>query len=174
MRIAKQEQEAQAREDERFALVLAAREEAGVERRLHRRLHRRLRRNAANAAVAAEALGLDPAVAAAVAAGGEVSEAVRALQFQEIDENDFETLLALDDSGGSGGRTCAGKRGLSEHSMASVLEVERVQAGSRLEESCAICMADFELDEQVSVGCFRSEVIEAGMMQAGWRCQMLW
>ena len=143
IRLAKQEQEHQAREDEVLALRLAVREEEDVERRAHaRRLHRNARRNSASTLV------LDPATAAAVATGEEVSEAVRVLQFQDIDENDFETLLALDDAGGAEGRCCAGGRGLTERAVEEVLENARA-GGQRLTESCAICISDFELDDEV-------------------------
>ncbi|CAN0398548.1 unnamed protein product, partial [Laminaria digitata] len=147
IRLAKQEQEYQAREDEVLALRLAAREEANEERRAYvRRLHRR----AARRNNSARPLVLDPATAAAVATGEEVSEAVRALQFQDIDENDFETLLALDEAGGAEGGCCAGGRGLTERAVEEVLESARA-AGQRLTESCAICMSDFELDEEISI-----------------------
>lgn len=77
-----------------------------------------------------------------------VSDAVRALQFQDIDATDYETLLALDEGGGEGGRCCAGGRGLTEEAVEAVLRPEEA-AGERLEESCAICMAEFELDDEV-------------------------
>lgn len=96
-----------------------------------------------------------PAVAAAGgdrggAEGGAVSDAVRALQFQDIDENDFETLLALDEAGGEGGRCCAGGKGLAEEAVEAVLQTGTA-GGARLEESCAICMEEFELGDEVRV-----------------------
>lgn len=77
-----------------------------------------------------------------------MSEAVRALQFQDIDENDFETLLALDDAGGEGGRCCGGGKGLTEEAVDGALQPGKA-IGVRLEESCAICLLDFELDDEV-------------------------
>lgn len=166
-RFAKQEQEAQAREDELLALRLAAREEASAERRAARRRDNVSRRNARRSTIPAGHLGFDnPPVAAAAlaalvgggagaggAAGGGggtvgVSDAVRALQFQDIEANDYETLLALDEGGGEGGRCCAGGRGLTEEAVEAVLRPEEA-AGGRLEESCAICMTDFEMDDEV-------------------------
>ncbi|CAM9394011.1 unnamed protein product [Ectocarpus sp. 12 AP-2014] len=161
-RFAKQEQEAQAREDELLALRLAAREEAGAERRAsRRRVQRRsnassARRNSAPGYISPDSN--HPAVASA--AGGDrsggaegaaaVSDAVRALQFQDIDENDFETLLALDEAGGEGGRCCAGGKGLAEEAMEAVLQTGTA-AGARLEESCAVCMEEFGLGDEISV-----------------------
>ena len=93
-------------------------------------------------------LGLHPATAAAVATGGEVSDAVLALQFQDIDANDFEALLTLDEQGGVGGRTCGGGRGLSEQVVEDLLRSGKVAAGG-LEESCAICLVGYEVGEEV-------------------------
>eukprot|EP00903_Cladosiphon_okamuranus_P007197 g6988.t1 len=174
-RFAKQEQEAQAREDELLALRLAAREEASAERRAARRRGNTHRRNARRSTIPSDHLGFDntavtaAALAALVgreggggggggaggAAGGGrgtagVSDAVRALQFQDIEANDYETLLALDEGGGEGGRCCAGGRGLTEEAVEAVLRPEKA-AGARLEESCAICMTDFEADDEISV-----------------------
>ena len=146
-----------------MALRLAAREEASAGRRAARR--RNARRNTIpdghhvafdNPAVAAAALAalVRGGAREGGPAGGEtggavgVSDAVRALQFQDIEANDYETLLALDEGGGEGGRCCAGGRGLTEEEVESVLRPEKA-AGARLEESCAICMADFELDDEV-------------------------
>ncbi|CAM9358518.1 unnamed protein product [Ectocarpus sp. 6 AP-2014] len=151
-RFAKQEQEAQAREDELLALRLAAREEAGAERRAsRRRVQRRsnassARRNSVPGYISPDSN--HPAVAAA--AGGDLSDAVRALQFQDIDENDFETLLALDEAGGEGGRCCAGGKGLADEAMEAVLQTGKA-AGARLEESCAVCMEEFGLGDEISV-----------------------
>ncbi|CAB1120627.1 unnamed protein product [Ectocarpus sp. CCAP 1310/34] len=161
-RIAKQEQEAQAREDELLALRLAAREEAGAERRAsRRRVQRRSSASSARRNAAAGYISPDsnhPAVASA--AGGDrgggaegaaaVSDAIRALQFQDIDENDFETLLALDEAGGEGGRCCAGGKGLAEEAMEAALQAGTA-AGARLEESCAVCMEEFGLGDEISV-----------------------
>ncbi|CAM9381966.1 unnamed protein product [Ectocarpus fasciculatus] len=159
-RFAAQEQEAQAREDELLALRLAAREEAGAERRRasRRRVQRRgnassARRNSAPGYISpdsnhpAVALGWDDPTRGE---GAAVSDAVRALQFQDIDENDFETLLALDEAGGEGGRCCAGGKGLTEEAMEAVLQTGTA-AGARLEESCAVCMEEFGLGDEVSV-----------------------
>ncbi|CAN0234935.1 unnamed protein product, partial [Ectocarpus sp. 8 AP-2014] len=155
-RFAKQEQEAQAREDELLALRLAAREEAGAERRAsRRRVQRRsnassARRNSVPGYISPDSN--HPAVASA--AGGDLSDAVRALQFQDIDENDFETLLALDEAGGEGGRCCAGGKGLADEAMEAVLQTGKA-AGARLEESCAVCMEEFGLGDEVRVFCAR-------------------
>lgn len=81
-----------------------------------------------------------------------MSDAVRALQFQDIDENDFETLLALDEGGGAGGGCCNGQRGLSEEAMGAALQ-PATASGTRLTETCAICMCDYELDEEVRSLC---------------------
>lgn len=159
-RFAKQEQEAQAREDELMALRLAAREEANAERRAARRRENMNRRNARRDTIPADHLAFEnPAVAAAAVAalggvgGGSVgvSDAVRALQFQDIEADDYETLLALDEGGGEGGRCCAGGRGLTEEEVGTVLREEKA-AGGRLGETCAICMTDFELDDEVRAG----------------------
>ncbi|CAM9444461.1 unnamed protein product [Ectocarpus sp. 4 AP-2014] len=161
-RFAEQEQEAQAREDELLALRLAAREEAGAERRaFRRRVQRRsnassARRNSAPGYISPDSN--HPAVASAArgdrSGGAEgaaaVSDAVRALQFQDIDENDFETLLALDEAGGEGGRCCAGGKGLAKEAMEAVLQTGAA-AGARLEESCAVCMEEFGLGDEISV-----------------------
>lgn len=148
-RFVKEEQETQARRDERLALRLAARESAGMERRAsRRRVHRgrSARRNSSPAHLMSDA---NAAVAAAVGREG-VSDAVRALQFQDIEANDYETLLALDDAGGEGGRCCAGGKGLTEEAMEGVLQAG-VAAGEMLKESCAICLLDFELGDEVCV-----------------------
>ncbi len=166
-RFAKQEQEAQAREDELLALRLAAREEASAERRAarHRRNARRhsapgssggggggRRRGFDNSTAAAAALAAAAVMGGGAGGAGEaadgVSDAFRALQFQDIEANDYETLLALDEGGGAGGRCCAGGRGLTEEAAGEVLRPERAE-GQRLEESCAICMSDFELGDEV-------------------------
>lgn len=140
-RIAQQEMEAQAREDAMLALRLTALEEAGQERE-RRRARRRSRRHAQMAMV-------DPATAAAVASEGDVSEAVRVLQFQEIDENDFEVLLELDNDGaGRGAGLCGKGRGLSGEAIEASLESETA-CGARLSESCVICMSDYEPGDEV-------------------------
>lgn len=153
-RIAQQELEAQAREDEQLALRLTALEEASHLEREGRRAARRRLRQDSNAfspprAGSVFAVSHSP-TAAAVAAEGVVSEAVRVLQFQDIDENDFEVLLGLDEDGGAGGRCCAGGKGLTEKAMEEVLQRGLVSE-DRLSERCAICMTDYELNEEVSV-----------------------
>ncbi|CAM9336986.1 unnamed protein product, partial [Scytosiphon promiscuus] len=46
--------------------------------------------------------------------------------------------------------SCAGGRGLTEDAVEGVLQ-SATAAGKRLEESCAICMVDFELGDEISI-----------------------
>lgn len=150
LRLAKQEEEEQAREDAQLALRLTEFEEAGREQRAERARRRAARRHARSVRRYAQSAGLDPAVAAAAfaAEGSAVPEAVRALQFQDIDENDFETLLELDAGGGASGGCCSGEKGLSEAVLEATLQPVEA-SGARLTESCAICMADYEEGDKV-------------------------
>lgn len=124
-----------------MAQQLAANEQARVERILSRHL-RHYRRAHRHSYV------LDPAAAAAVATGDEVSDAIRALQFQDIDENDFDTLLTLDEQGGVGGRNCAGRRGLDDDFVKGLLR-PWTETVTGEEELCSICLDDYTEDKEV-------------------------
>lgn len=141
-RIAQEELESQAQEDAILALRLTAWEEAERERELAR-ARRRSRRQA-------QATLPNAATAAAVARQGDVSEAVRILQYQEIDENDFEVLLELDEDGpGAGTGLCGKGRGLSDEAVEASLRHE-IAGASRLSDTCVICMMSYELGDEVS------------------------
>lgn len=151
-RLANEEQERQHQRDELLALHLAARENAGMERRASRRrvAHQGARRSSSPGPPLSDADAAAVAAAAAFGGGDGVSDAVRALQFQDIEADDYETLLALDEAGGEGGRCCAGGKGLTEEAVDAALRAG-VAAGEMLEESCAICLLDYELDDEVCV-----------------------
>lgn len=137
-----------------MAQQLAANEQARVERILSRH-HRHYRRAQRHSYV------LNPAAAAAVATGDEVSDAVRALQFQEIDENDFETLLTLDEQGGVGGRNCAGQRGLDDDFSEGLLRPwTRTATGE--EDLCSICLDDYSEDKEVWLRSSQSNYLKPG------------
>lgn len=132
--------EDQARDDAILALRLTALEEAGQERERRRARHRRRIQ---------QPYILDPATAAAIASEGDVSEAIRMLQYQDIDENDFNVLLELDEEGGGvGAGLCGPSRSLTEEAIEAALRPSIV-SGDRTSESCMICMSDYELNEEV-------------------------
>lgn len=140
-----------------MAQQLAANEQARVERILSRHLrhYRRSQRHSDRASYV-----LNPAAAAAVATGDEVSDAVRALQFQDIDENDFDTLLTLDEQGGVGGRNCAGRRGLDEDVLRGLLGPWTGTATGE-EELCSICLDDYGENKKVWLQNGRSNYLKS-------------